>query len=291
MSFASPDPRSRVAAAAATLALQALLVWALIIGLSVRVAPHIEVALAVFDVTPPVAPPKPPPPTKHRRPSGASAPEHVRASPTAVVAPVPVIKLPPLPPPIAAAPVAGRGADTAAGAADRGAGTGAGGEGNGLGNGNGNGGSGTGGGAGTPAILLRGQLSGRDYPRAAAAARIEGVLTTRVVVDQRGRVAECRVVRSSGNADLDDTTCRLLQQRLRYAPARDAKGFPTTDVIYDTHHWVLPPESADMRGGEGGRDDRDARNVPDARDTRDTRDRSNDRDARDRRDDQEARPY
>lgn len=236
----SPETQRRAGGAVAAITLQALIAWALITGLSVRIAPSVESVLAVFNIAVPVVvqPKRPKPPLAKRRPSGASAPPHVRAKPTPVIAPVPKIRLPPPPPLIIAAPVVAFESDTAAGASDRlGPGSGAGGEGNGLGSGNG--GPGTGGGRGTRAEWVRGELSGRDYPRAARDAGVEGGLTTRVTVDTSGRVADCVVTVSSGSALLDETTCRLIRQRYRYAPARDASGRPATDIVDDDHHWGI----------------------------------------------------
>jgi protein TonB len=54
-----------------------------------------------------------------------------------------------------------------------------------------------------------------------------------------GRVSDCRVVRSSGNAELDATTCRLIERRFRYAPARDAQGRAVPDVAGWEEEWWI----------------------------------------------------
>jgi protein TonB len=59
------------------------------------------------------------------------------------------------------------------------------------------------------------------------------------VVGPNGRVTECRVIRSSGNAELDETTCRLILERFRFAPARDAQGRKVSDVVVEDHTWVI----------------------------------------------------
>ena len=41
---------------------------------------------------------------------------------------------------------------------------------------------------------------------------------------QTGASSGCEVVKSSGSAELDGTTCRLIERRFRYRPARDAQG-------------------------------------------------------------------
>ncbi|MBV8971608.1 MAG: TonB family protein [Sphingomonadaceae bacterium] len=235
--FAS-DTRSRAVAAGLAIALQLLIGWALITGLSGRVVRAVEADLKVFEVAlPPPPPPPKPVPVRHaaRRPSGAAAPPHKRATPVPVVAPPPVITLPPVPA-ITAAPLPALGPDPASGAADAGNGTGAGGQGNGRGSGSGGNGTGSG---GVRARWLRGEITGRDYPPEARAAHIEGNLTTRYVVDTRGRVARCYIAESSGSDLLDATTCRLAIQRLRFAPARDAAGNAVEDEVYEDHGWRI----------------------------------------------------
>jgi protein TonB len=38
---------------------------------------------------------------------------------------------------------------------------------------------------------------------------------------------------------LDETTCRLVMQRYRYEPARDAQGRRVSDTDVEEHSWVL----------------------------------------------------
>jgi protein TonB len=93
--------------------------------------------------------------------------------------------------------------------------------------GSGSGGGSGGGGAGK--AIVRAQLRGgsivpRDYPRAANGS--QGTVEARLAVSAAGAVTGCTVSRSSGNAVLDATTCRLIRQRFRFTPARDAQGNP-----------------------------------------------------------------
>lgn len=227
-------------AATGTVVLQAMLGYALLFGLSpsLPVLPRAE--LKIFDIS------SEPPPREERtiparqrssKPEGAASPPNLRAKPTEIVAP-PVVVPPVLPPPVISAPRAGSGADPSAGAADvPGPGTGSGGEG--TGTGSGGAGEGEGGGGGSPARWLRGRIRDSDYPRAAAEAGIEGGLTTRYVIGANGRVANCFIVKSSGSAILDETTCRLVMQRYRYAPARDSLGRRVPDEDVEDHSWIL----------------------------------------------------
>lgn len=63
-----------------------------------------------------------------------------------------------------------------------------------------------------------------SYPAAARRASAEGLVSVRVTVGTNGRVTECAVTASSGNADLDGATCRLATRNGRFEPARDAAG-------------------------------------------------------------------
>jgi protein TonB len=62
----------------------------------------------------------------------------------------------------------------------------------------------------------------------------------RYVVGTDGSVGGCRVTRSSGHAELDETTCRLIEQRFRYRPARDGAGRPVPETVSRTFDWLLP---------------------------------------------------
>jgi protein TonB len=60
----------------------------------------------------------------------------------------------------------------------------------------------------------------------------------RFVVGTSGRVTGCTVTRSSGNAELDSTTCRLIMRRLRYRPATNAEGRPIPATVVGKHEWI-----------------------------------------------------
>ena len=222
--------------------LHAALGYVLLSGMGSEAWQKVSDQMRVFDVVEmPDPPPDEAPRAKTPEPEGEAAPPNLESEPTQVVAPAPRVALE-IPPPIIAAPIAGVGADSSAGAAETpGPGTGAGG----VGNGRGSGGSGSGkggGGGGTgasPARYLSGSIANADYPRAAFRSGAQGSVTARLSIGTDGRVAECRIVTSSGNEDLDKTTCRLIQQRFRYQPALDSDGQPTTDVVGWRQTWWL----------------------------------------------------
>lgn len=241
----------RVRGALGAVAVPLLLGWALVVGLAVRGGgPAPEVA-KVFGIAPTPPPPRPRPKAKltprpkvSTRPEGAASPPNLRAKATELVAPPPLIVQTP---PIVAAEVPGIGNQSWSGAAEvRGPGTGSGG----IGNGTGSGGSGDGdgdGGAETPPRWRSGQLRDSDYPEAAAEAGVSGTVHVRYVVQASGRVTECEVTRSSGNRDLDETTCRLIERRFRYRPSLDGAGRPVPSVIVESHSWEhqLEPAASD----------------------------------------------
>lgn len=242
--------RERIASMIGVALFHALLGYALLNGLGVEVVARAEQSLTLFDVLdlpPPPARMAPPSPAEVDRarpkdPEGAASPANLRATPTAIVAPKPEIRLPP--PPIVAAPAAGQGNAAAAGAADvLGPGTGSGGQGTGLGSGlRGTGTGGGNGGSGVRARWIRGRISEADYPRRALEAGIGGTVYLRFVVAPDGRVSDCAVTRSSGSPELDSTTCRLIMRRFRYRPARDAQGRAIADVVRGEHVWEVGPE-------------------------------------------------
>jgi protein TonB len=240
----------RIKGAVGAAVLQGLFLYALINGLAVTMPAATGDDLKLFGIAPEPAPPpveKVVPHRGSRKPEGAPSPPNLRAKPTEIVAPPPVLRFV-VPPPVVTAPIAGPGSDPSAGASDvRGPGTGSGG----VGTGTGSGGSGNGEGAGdgdeTPPRWLRGRIKDSDYPSAAGEAGNNGTVSVRYTVGTDGRVSGCAVTRSSGSAELDETTCRLIEQRFRYAPSRDAQGRAVPSTVVEDHEWVIeriepPPE-------------------------------------------------
>jgi protein TonB len=209
------DNRKRAIGLSVAVAINALLL-ALLLTLShgLSAPPPGRPGLTTFDVTPP-PPPSPPPDT---RPAGAAAPP----SRGATEAPSPPNPPRPLPSPTPAQPAIDAGTHSASGAgAAAGSGAGQGGQ----GSGSGSGGSGAGAGAGvTPPVHVSGALTNADYARSGVPRGTNGTVFIAFRVRSDGRVDRCRVVRSSGNATIDRETCRLVERRFRFRPARDAAG-------------------------------------------------------------------
>jgi periplasmic protein TonB len=232
------DPSHRAAAAGGAAAVNALLLYCLLYGLAVALhaGPSRTAQPIVVTAEPPRPPPAPmTPQPRDRRDEGEGAPPALRAEPTEIVAPEPSIPLPPTP--VAAAPLAGTGSDRSKGAAEvPGPGTGAGGIGDGPGRGRR--GAGQGGGWHTPPRRTRGSLGDADYPAMVGAAGGGGTVSVQFSVETDGRVGRCFVTRSSGNAQLDEMTCRLIVQRYRFRPSLDGDGRPVRSQVVEDHSWT-----------------------------------------------------
>lgn len=230
--------RDHGAAAVGVAIIHAAIAYALLSQSLVTVAPT-PASISVFDIEEIPAPPlEVPEPAKKKapRPEGAAAPPARRATPTEVVAPSPPVV--PIENPVIAAPVAAIGPDPSAGAAPvDGPGTGAGGAGTGLGSGAG--GTGTGAGGGRRSEWRKGRIKDSDYPDAASRARIGGTVVVEFEVGIDGRARRCQIASSSGNADLDSTTCRLIEKRFRFRPATDAQGRPVPEMVGWRQEWWL----------------------------------------------------
>ncbi len=82
---------------------------------------------------------------------------------------------------------------------------------------------------------IRTLFSADDYPASALAQGDVGTVQAKLTVDATGRVSSCAIVRSSGHDSLDSATCRILERRARFTPARDAAGKAIASTL------VTPP--------------------------------------------------
>ena len=224
----NPD---RAKAALAAVLVHAAIGAAFLAGLVVNVSDRPSEILETFDVTPP-----PPPPVievEESAPKGDPGEAGKKAEPTAIVVPEPKIPLP-AKPPVAAAPIAGQGAASSAGAAAAGTGTGAGGSGSGRGGG---GAGGDGGGIGSDARLLSGnraRLSGRllrQFPGE------RGYAQLLLDVAATGRVTNCGILQGSGSPQVDAEMCAVMLRRSRWEPARDRQGRAIAVQVRYTSTW------------------------------------------------------
>lgn len=222
--FMHPGDRWRSIAAVAVVHIA--LAYALLSGLSVHVQQSAEAVTQLIAVRllppPPVVLVEPKkrsasqsaaPVAAHDRPGGSTGPSIVRA-------PNPVAPIVDVAPTVSPGGNAGYGTLT------------------GSGSGGGTGGQGTGNGeGGTDLEWLSGEIRQSDYPRAALRAGIGGRVEFRFTVGVTGRVTDCAITRSSGNTELDATTCRVVMKRFRYRPSTDATGRPIPDEVEGDQVW------------------------------------------------------
>jgi protein TonB len=95
----------------------------------------------------------------------------------------------------------------------------------------------------TKAQSARGNLqalfSESDYPQDAIRNEETGTVTVSLSIGTNGRVTGCSVIGSSGSSSLDRATCRVLQSRARFTPAKLSNGQPTTDTYTQRITWRL----------------------------------------------------
>ena len=203
------------------------LAYALLYGLSVHVqrsAQAVTQLIAVRLLPPPpivVVEPKKRSPAQSVAPVAAHDRSGGSTGPSTFKAPNPLAVIVPIAPTVSPGGIAGNGTLTGTGS-----GGGPGGQGTGTGQGDG----------GTDLEWVSGEFRPADYPRAVRAG-IGGKVEFRFTVGVNGRVTDCAITRSSGNADLDATTCRVVMKRFRYRPSTDANGRPIPDLVEGDVDW------------------------------------------------------
>ena len=230
----SPSPRERTATIGAVALVHLALAYALISLSGVAQLPGHDALTQLIDIAPPPPPVVVDPPVPKPEPKEAAASaKNIASKATPVAAPKPVVPVP-SPNPVVATATPRQGVQATQGASNvAGPGTGAGGVGNGDGSGgagNGNGGGGSG--IASRASLLSPSLRTRDYP-GELRGRLENGAAPFVIftVETNGRVYNCHVYRSSGDADIDRATCALVTARFVYRPAFNQRGQPVASQM------------------------------------------------------------
>jgi protein TonB len=225
--------RNRALSLGAALALHAVAI-ALLVLFGSSAMPKLARVPALIAM--PLRPPPPPPPPDAIDEGAAAPPSRGQTE-----APSPPEPPRPLPKPTPAEVAIDPGSAQASGAgAAAGSGAGQGG----VGNGTGSGGAGNGTGAGrvTPPVRIAGQLTNADYRAARPPEGAAGTVVVSFTVRTNGRADSCSVIRSSGYAEFDQATCRLIEQRFRYRPATDQSGRPIDWTIRTDYTWSLEPQ-------------------------------------------------
>lgn len=190
--------------------------YAFVTGLTYKYVKKLQDKLNTFDVTEPPPPPPdkppPPPPDTPLPPPPAFVPPVQNPVPAP---PPPISVSPTMPPPAPPVPVAAPPAPPAPPPPriDRSATA-----------------------KGNPADWI----TNDDYPPAALRAEASGTTAITWDINAQGRVENCRVTSSSGNADLDSAACRAITRRGKYSPALDQNGSPIRQSQSRRVVWRLP---------------------------------------------------
>ena len=79
-----------------------------------------------------------------------------------------------------------------------------------------------------------------DYRSAWIRRGLTGTANFRLDIAANGRVSNCSITRSSGHSVLDEATCTLIQKRARFEPARDTSGDAVAGSYASAIRWDLP---------------------------------------------------
>jgi len=78
-----------------------------------------------------------------------------------------------------------------------------------------------------------------DYPAAAFREGREGTAYFRTTIGVDGRAKDCVITQSSGHADLDSETCRVIIVRGRWTAAKNAAGEPIESSYAGKIDWKI----------------------------------------------------
>ncbi|MWV27732.1 TonB family protein [Aurantiacibacter rhizosphaerae] len=85
-----------------------------------------------------------------------------------------------------------------------------------------------------------GWITTNDYARSDLVRDREGTAGYRLVIGSDGKVDACEITRSSGHSTLDRNTCRLLERRARFDPAKNDRGETTVGTYTGSVTWQIP---------------------------------------------------
>ena len=94
----------------------------------------------------------------------------------------------------------------------------------------------------TPAAPLKpltSLFSSGDYPMQAMYEHNTGIVGVRMMIDEKGVVANCVTTETSGSAILDAMACYVLRTSAKYRPALDAKNQPLRSFADQRINWRI----------------------------------------------------
>ncbi|AWW74103.1 hypothetical protein CD351_06640 [Erythrobacter sp. KY5] len=83
-------------------------------------------------------------------------------------------------------------------------------------------------------------ITDRDYLTPWINRGYSGVAGFTLSIDASGKVTDCSITRSTGHTALDEATCRLIESRARFNPARDSNGAPVAGRYSNQVAWEIP---------------------------------------------------
>lgn len=99
------------------------------------------------------------------------------------------------------------------------------------------------------AVLVAGAIFANPayYHEAARRRGEEGLTKVELDVGPSGSPETCRVIQSSGLAELDASACELIQTQMHYQPRIDARRAPLRSVHAQSVRWHLKDDPEDER--------------------------------------------
>ena len=79
-----------------------------------------------------------------------------------------------------------------------------------------------------------------DYPREAVINREQGTTGVRIKVSKDGKVSDCQIIESSGSDAIDKQTCKVIENRARFRPARTKSGDAVDSIALQRVVWEMP---------------------------------------------------
>ncbi|EDL48889.1 energy transducer TonB [Erythrobacter sp. SD-21] len=83
-------------------------------------------------------------------------------------------------------------------------------------------------------------LTNSDYRSSWVRREYTGVAGFRLDIAASGKVTGCRITSTTGHSELDEATCKLIQRRARFEPARGPNGEPVAGSFSSSVRWQLP---------------------------------------------------
>ena len=87
---------------------------------------------------------------------------------------------------------------------------------------------------------IRRLFSTNDYPSQAVFNDQSGTAHIVALIDEKGQMADCMVVETSGAAVLDAQTCIIMRKRGKFSPAVGADGKPAKGIFAQRVRWEMP---------------------------------------------------